>query len=142
MAISDLFARLDAPLRSVRNSWGSVRAADGVVFLRVWQDEIRVHDGRRYARVMGAQKAEQYREKTGQYKVGSLERLEHAERVRQDSPCFMIMCVAEDVEVMPRRITDYIEDDVFPGGVIIELDGDWWLEICPRIPVNQVAPRR
>ena len=46
MSISGLFTLLGAPLANNRWSWGSQRASDGAVFLRVWQDLKFDKDGR------------------------------------------------------------------------------------------------
>lgn len=43
---TELFAYLRAPLSNPRWSWGSVRAADGAVFLLVWQDEHKKIEGK------------------------------------------------------------------------------------------------
>ena len=45
---SELLRRLGAPILNVVWSWGAVRPADGVVFLRVWQDRERKVDGKWY----------------------------------------------------------------------------------------------
>jgi hypothetical protein len=130
MTQKDLFARLGAPLKNVRWSWGSVRS-DGTVFLRVWQDEIQQYDGSRYVRVLNTS------DPPGQ--LGYQERLTHIERVKEGAPCYMIMCVAVDENILPRRMKEFIEDEVFPGGKIVKLNGDWWIEVRPRVPVRQVV---
>ena len=50
MSISKLFEQLDAPLKSVRWSWGAV-SKTGEVYLRVWQDEFEKNGGKLWARL-------------------------------------------------------------------------------------------
>jgi hypothetical protein len=52
----------------------------------------------------------------------------------------MIMCQAIDVNAMPREVKDFDPEQVFVGGKLLELDGDLWIELLPRIPVRQVPP--
>ena len=50
----------------------------------------------------------------------------------------MIMCEAVDVDAAPREVTDFNKDYVFPGGKVVELNSDWWVDLRPRVPVRQV----
>jgi hypothetical protein len=50
----------------------------------------------------------------------------------------MIMCEAVDVDAVPRRVKDFDVDHVFPGGKVVELNSDWWVELRPRVPVRHV----
>ena len=51
----------------------------------------------------------------------------------------MVMCEAVDVHAVPRAVKDFNGNEVFPGGRIVELDGDWWIELLPRVSVKDVA---
>ena len=133
MTQKDLFERLDAPLANVRWSWGSVRA-DGVVFLRVWQDQIRKHEGTLHASVAGRLDDE---DEGGS--LGYQERLKHVELVRKGAACFLILCQADDVAVTPRKVKDFDRESVFRGGRLVKIEGDWWIELGQRVPVREAA---
>ena len=51
----------------------------------------------------------------------------------------MIMCVARDVNASPRQIGSFNRDEVFVGGNIVELDGDWWIQITGQVSVQSVS---
>ena len=72
---TDLFGGFGAPLANPRWSWGAVRS-DGTVFLRVWEDQTRTHDGSRYVRVTR-------QERHNPEHPGHQERLEHVALVRR-----------------------------------------------------------
>src|SRR5262245_791081 len=106
MSLSDLFKLLGAPLANVRWSWGSVRESDSAVFLRVWQDETRLIDRKRYARVISTEAF-----KGREDNLGYVERIEHVNRIRNGAPSYMIMCVAKDTKARPRSIATFNRDD-------------------------------
>ncbi len=133
MTQSDLFVLLGAPLANTRWSWGSVRA-DGAVFLRVWEDRTRKHDGASYVQVTHTKKY-----KNNPNNPGYRERLKQVELVRQGALCYMIMCEAVDVNAIPRQVKKFNNDDVFVGGNIVQIDDDWWIELLHRMPVHQIA---
>ena len=136
MSQTTLFAKLGAPLANPRWSWGAIRTTDGAVFLRVWQDRTRRHDGALFVQVTHAE-----RFKDDPDNLGYQERLRHVERIREGAPCYMVMCEAVDVHAVPRAVRDFNGDEVFPGGRIIELDGDWWIELRSRVPVRKMLPQ-
>jgi hypothetical protein len=133
MTQTEMFKRLGAPLSNSRWSWGAVRSEDGAVFLRVWQDRKRKHDGHWFMMVT-------HREKYAgdEDNRGYQERLEHMSRVRAGAQCFMVMCLAADISAAPRKIQSFNSSEVFVGGRVIELDGDTWVEMVDRKPVNAV----
>lgn len=133
MSQTELFRRLGASLANSRWSWGSVREADGTVFMRVWQDRVRRHEDRNFVQVThNAEYAENIDN------LGHQERQRHVELVRQGAPCYMVMCQAVDVNALPRSVKDFNSDEVFPGGRVIDLDGETWIELCQRVSVQQV----
>ena len=83
MSQTNLFAKLGAPLANPRWSWGAIRTTDGVVFLRVWQDRTRRHDGARFVQVTHAEKF-----KDNPDNLGYRERLRHVERIREGASLF------------------------------------------------------
>lgn len=131
MTQKDLFRELGAPLANARWSWGSVRR-DGVVFLRVWQDETEKRDGTLYVRV-----ACELEDEGGS--LGYQERLRHIELVRQGAVCYLIICQADDIAAIPRKVKDFDCENVFRGGRIVRIDSDWWIELVRRVPIREVA---
>ena len=135
MTITDLFRYLGAPLANQRWSWGSVRPTDGAVFLRVWQDESRKLEQGSYSQITFA---EFFRANPSN--VGYVERTKHVELIRAGAPSFMVMCVAADPKANPRKIARIDRNDVFVGGALRDVDGDWWLERTERRPIAAVRP--
>ncbi|MCY1397506.1 hypothetical protein D9M71_125140 [compost metagenome] len=133
MTQTDLFKLLGAPLANSRWSWGGIRAEDGAVFLRVWQDRKRKHDGHWYMMVTHHEKYAGNEENLG-YK----ERLDHVERIRKGAPCYMVMCCAEDESATPRKVKSFNSDEVFVGGYVVELNGDTCVEMVERRSVASV----
>jgi hypothetical protein len=132
---STLFQKLGAPLANNRWSWGAVRS-DGTVFLRVWKDRIRIHDGSHFVQVTHHKS----HDSDTPANPGHRERLEHVSRIQGGAPCYLIICEAEDTESRPRRVQCFNELEVFPGGRVAELDGEQWVEQLPGVPVDEVAP--
>ena len=50
----------------------------------------------------------------------------------------MVMCEAADLNASPRVVKDFNKDEVFPGGRIVQLDGDWWVELRGRVRVREI----
>lgn len=137
MTQTEMFKRLGAPLANSRWSWGAVRAGDNAVFLRVWQDRQTRQDGRLYFMVTHHEK---YAGKEDN--LGYQERLVHVDLIRAGAPCYMIMCLAKDVEAAPRKIKDFNRGEVFVGGKVMELGGDIWVEMVGRKPIAVVSTQR
>jgi hypothetical protein len=120
MSISSLFKRLGAPLANNRWSWGAHRPSDGAVFLRVWQDLKFIDEGGRIHMLVA-----NHSEGDGTTNLGADERVRQIERIRAGASCFMVMCVAHDVDVEARTIQDFDESDIFVGGNIVETPADF-----------------
>ena len=136
MNLSDFFKRkLGAPLGNIRASWGAVRAADGIVFLRVWQDEVVKRDGGQYVRVAAHSK---YPRDSDDF--GWNERLRHIDLIRNNAKCYLVMCIAKDVDANPRAVKDFIDDRVFVGGAIKD-NGDTWIGCGPPVSLDDVGRR-
>lgn len=152
MSISSFFQRLDAPLANNRWSWGSQRLSDGAVFLRVWQDLKFVEDGQAYMLVDA-------RTHDDTDSLGYHERVRHLQSVRDGAPCFLVMCVAKDVEASPRTIKEFNDLEVFVGGGIVDTpvdfvfprqtsphvlpfceDGATWVRLSGRRPIRDLTP--
>jgi hypothetical protein len=136
MTLTSLFKYLNAPLTNQRWSWGAVRASDGAVFLRVWQDEIKKSGQRRLARVTA--NAVFGGDETN---PGYAERLRHVDLIRNAATSYMILCEAVDVVASPRAVAKFNEREVFVGGNLTESDGEWWLELASRQPVHIVRAK-
>lgn len=134
MSQAELFKRLGAPLHNVRWSWGSVRPSDGSVFLRVWQDRMTRHDGRLF---FMATHHDSYQDRPSD--LGYQERLRHVAKVRAGAGCYMVMCLAENTEAIPRTIKSFNRDELFVAGAVREIDGDTWIEMAERVSVARVV---
>ena len=128
-----LFDRLGAPLSNTRSSRGSVRAEDGVVFLRVWQDEAKQLDGKLFMRVTASPDSEDGAAESPGYQ----ERLEHVERVKNGAKTYMVMYRAAGGTAHPRQGGIFNDRELFVGGDVKEVDGEVWVELSERIPVRE-----
>lgn len=135
MTQTDLFAALGAPLANPRWSWGAVRP-DGVVFLRVWQDEVKKRKGNLFVKITYTGSTEGDHEGNS---LGYRERLQHVDRIREGATTFLIMCQAQDVTAAPRKVQDFEHENVFRGGRLIKSAGACWIELGPRIPIREIA---
>lgn len=122
---------LGAPLANTRWSWGSVRKSDGAVFLLVWQDRKERIDDSLFFQVS-------FRlEDDDPENVGLRERLDHVELVRQGARCFLVICIAKDVDSRPRDVKEFIRERVFLGGEVIEHKNASWIKFGKAIPANE-----
>jgi hypothetical protein len=137
MNMRDLFKKLGAPLRNFRWSWGAVRRSDGVVFLRVWEDDRIWRKDREFVRLLANGKIR--RNHPGN--LGYRERLTHVKLVRHSHPCYMIMCVAVDPGAIPRKVAYFNNEELFPGGELIDFRGGSWLELLPCVPISHLWKR-
>lgn len=132
MSLSGFFKLLGAPLVNSRWSWGGVRE-DGAVFLRVWQDNVKLINGVQYVRVTHHERFKDHSDDRGYQ-----ERLKQLALVKNGNRCYLVMCRAVDESAKVRKIKGYIKDDVFIGGGIIEIDGDSWIESVKRVPARSL----
>ena len=135
MPISEFFdKKLDAPLHSIRQSWGAVTRDCKGVALAVWQDEWKKIDGRNAVRVL-------WRPRRPEMNPFSWnERENQIDMIRAGANCIMVMCRKKDnrTDSNDGRIASFNREDVFIGGDVLEHDGDLYLEIVDRIPVGEV----
>jgi len=136
MSITNFFGRLGAPLKNPMWSWGS-EAPSGVIFLRVWQNEIEFIDGKLCVRLTDRHLFE------GKKNLGYNERLSHIERIRQGAPVYCVFCEMksqptgdESKQLQKFAIKTFIKTHLFPGTHLVEHDGEVWLEFGPRLPVE------
>jgi hypothetical protein len=135
MTQKELFEKLGAPLKNSRWSWGAIRPDDGVVFLRVWQDEVhRIAEKENiYVRVTD--------QPSGDDGPGYKERLEHSMLVANGAPCYLVMCRAVDTSTVPRSMRDFNKQEVFLGGDNFEDEnGCLWIELKKRLPLREALP--
>ncbi|WP_440615259.1 hypothetical protein [Cysteiniphilum sp. 6C5] len=134
MSLSKLFEKIKAPLKNNRWSWGGIRN-DGIVCLRIWQDEKeKLDDKRLFFRLTNHQK---YIDR--QDDLGYKERLKHIELILSGAEVYLIMCKAKDGDAVPRSIESYNKKDLFVGGDIADFDGDKWIEMHRRIPISEIS---
>lgn len=133
MSLTEFFKQLGAPLANSRWSWGAQRASDGAVFLRVWQDRKRFEGERRYMLI-----DRHGDDPNASRNLGYQERLKHIAAIRSGAACYLVMCIARDVDATPRAVQDFHDQDIFVGGELVEKDGDVWVEVTGRKPVSSV----
>ena len=134
MSITNLFQSLGAPLHNSRRSWGSVRAEDGVVFLRVWQNPIHKHEGKIFMRLTD----NEFFQNNDPQNSGYIERLDHVRLLEGGATSYMVMCIPRDEKAVPREIKNFDRRQLRLGGQVIEVNGDKWLEIKARVPVEKI----
>ena len=69
--------------------------------------------------------------------LGNAERLKHVELIRSGRPAYLLMCLAADPKADPRTIANFNGNEVFVGGLLVDLDGDAWIELAGRRPVAE-----
>lgn len=130
MTQTQMFASLGAPLKNSR-SMGSVREADGALFLKVWQDESRRINGKRYIWISDELPPED--------DIGASERLAHVKLAESGQPCYLIMCQAVDPKAEPRKVKTFNKKEVFVGGEVIIEDSAYWVELEGRVPLQEAV---
>ncbi|MHB8509209.1 MAG: tetratricopeptide repeat protein [Candidatus Dormibacteria bacterium] len=128
-SISALFDYLDAPLKNIRWSWGAERARDGVVFLRVWDNELRSENGSTMVEVLGRE---------GGNRPGYRERQQQLGNVRAGRNCYLIFCHTDDPKASPWTINTFEARNVYRVGRLTERGGEVWAEVLDRVPVERV----
>jgi hypothetical protein len=136
MTLTELSAYLGAPLTNTRWSWGAVRETDGTVFLRVWQDEGQRIDGRNFTRIS----ANAFFLANDPTNLGYMERSRHIELIRGGARSYMIMCWGRDTEGGLSEILGFDDRELFVGGELIEIDGEFWLQRVGRKPRAELRP--
>lgn len=129
MTLSALFEWLGAPLKNVRWSWGSLRAADGAVFLRVWEDG--------FKQLQGLQVVDVLHTTWEGRSPGFNERKEHLELVKRGAPCYMIVCVAKDPSESPRVIESFDARYLYKGGQVLERVSHAYIQVVARVPAER-----
>lgn len=124
--ITQHFANLGAPLANPLWSWGAVRKSDGLVILRVWNDEKLTIDGRLFRKLADPEFATS---------LGYAERLEHLEMIRGGKPGFMVIVTAKDPDAKGSgAIANYTPDRFRPVGELVVLpDGCTYGECLPTV---------
>lgn len=136
MNVTTLFKALNAPLSNSRTSWGAVRP-DGVVVLRVWQHEPLRVDQLNYLRVLRRTPEEQAANPTGYP-----ERISHLDLVAKGAPCYLVVCIAKNINAEQLEIRECIDDAVFVGGHVLERDNDVWIEKGKRVALAEARAYR
>ena len=136
MSITKHFKKLGAPLKNRVWSWGAISNQSSEIFLRVWQDEIRIIEGKTCVRLTDISKF------GGTSDLGYRERLEHIKGVAQGYKCYLIFCVAKDTSVSPRKISSFIESEIFSTGILLRYEHDFWLQFEKGIPTPYFLTQR
>ena len=123
--ISSFFESLGAPLKNVRWSWGAERR-DGAIFLRGWEDNCFTDVDGEYVVI-----AHSTRVSAGA-SAGWRERWHHIQRIRTGAPCFVVMCIAKDVNAKPREIESFDTRQLIVGGRVVVKNGWTCIEVVER----------
>lgn len=131
------FEILGAPLTNSRWSWGAVRPKDGAVILKVWRDQMKFINGARFAQVTFHAR---FRADPDNFRHRA--RLDHVAQVKSGSPCYLVECEAVDPVAQPRRVRWFNAAEVFPGGRVMELGGESWVEMLAGVPPRKSRHQR
>jgi hypothetical protein len=119
MTITKHFKKLGAPLVNRVWSWGAVSKHSSEIYLRVWQDEIKIIEGITCVRLTDINKFE------GTGDLGYKERLDHIAKIFEGYTCYLVFCVAKETANSPRKISNYIEQEIFPTGILLRYEHDF-----------------
>ena len=141
-SMKQLFEYLGAPLVNYRKSWGAVRD-DGTVFLRCWQEETRLADGRLYVGVHA-------NDITPSNFFGYNERAGHVNQIMAGAPAYVILLsggvpFGESWDGNTRKSKLLSDRHVWKAGEVVHLHGIedlFWLELVCRVPVEEVLQAR
>lgn len=61
--------------------------------------------------------------------LGYNERLAHVEAIQQGAPCLLVLCDSVDPEASTRQIKKITRDPLYRGGLLVQHDHDWWIEV-------------
>jgi hypothetical protein len=87
--------RLNAPMKNIQWSYGAVDST-GVIYLKIWLNEIKNYDGTRYSKVMWPH--------VDKKKPGMDERIKHIELIKNGAKAFGLICIKdEDSEKLKVR---------------------------------------
>jgi len=143
MGITALFSNtLGAPLHHRRMSWGSIRN-DGVVFLRVWDEErlLETRRGRTFARLAfhdwyeGNPDNWGYRERNQH-----IDALEERSKSGDTEIGYVVMCTPRYLENGNREIDSYVAETVRRIIGLQRRRTGMWAELGPAIDVAFVSP--
>lgn len=128
MSITRFFAKqLNAPLANGRWSWGA-QCPSGGIYLRVWADEFKSMDGKRWARLT---RQSAFADRSSH--PGWAERKRHVAVVAGGAKAYAVVCRAKDPKAATRQIASFKRDAVLVGGTVrVDSHGDHWLEIVGR----------
>ena len=130
MPMSLMFEKLGAPLHNKVWSWGAIKHDENIVYLRVWQNETMILDGKSYVQVT-------YNDNGLRKKAGHKERQRHIELIKSGAECFLIFCEPKKPLSMPRKVHDYVRDSVFPTSELIERHGETWIQYIAGVPLDR-----
>ncbi len=129
MTNTEFFEAMNAPLKVVRTSWGSVRPKDGAIFLRAWNDQVRIDaDGQKWVQIG-------YPNGKG---AGWAERETHLQAIEGGARCLLVMCEAVDEGASPRTINTFDRRTLGIGGEIERQDGHTWIRVVESKSIWEV----
>src|SRR4051812_44131176 len=133
MSLTGLFTAFGAPLANTRWSWGAVKP-DGTVFLRVWTDEMKTVEGRRYVRLINRRAYEDDEDN-----LGYAERVGHVQLLTDGASGYAVLCTAAEPRAKSRDIVSFDDRTLFRLGGVALFDGDEWGEVVERVSVRALT---
>ena len=133
--------KLGAQLCQIQKSWGAVRRADGVIFLRVWDESVLLESqGKRtFARLAFHDWYEDDPENWGyQERCSHIENLRERIRANHAEIGYAVMCTPKHLPDGRRSIKSFVSETVRPIIGIQDRENDVWAELGPAVPVDNV----
>jgi hypothetical protein len=103
------------------------------VFLRVWADEMKSVDDRRYVRLINRRAYE-----GSDDNLGFAESCEHVRMLTHGAPAYAVLCRAAEPRARSREIISFDAQTVLRLAAIVVFDGDEWAEVVERVPIRAV----
>lgn len=130
LSISKFFeSKLGAPLRNARWSWGAFNPTTKDLFLRVWNDEHQVIDGRHYVMLMGPKWKS----------PGVHERHQQINAIRGGALTYAVFCTASDPTSGTRSIESFDPSTLGRINSVIDVNGAVYGEITEFVDIADTS---
>ena len=129
MTMSRFFELLGAPLANILWSWGAQKG-DGYVFLRQWDTDVFIKDGREFVIIAHNDRP------AGPREHGWRERQRHIDAIRSGKDCRIVMLKAQDPSARTKRIRTFDPLHIIVGGELVMKDGMTCVSVAERRPVS------
>lgn len=135
MLISKFYEKtLGANLSNSRWSWGAFNPGTNQLFLRVWDDGIKVDGDDELIHILN---------RNGKSKsLGLPERKRHVEQLKNGVEGYGVLCVADNKGTKARLIKEFDQEVLLKFGEVVEKRNNVYVKIVGRIPVKDLARRQ